>query len=60
MRSRVQVVFWPATLVAVILLGVTWTLAERVAAGGARVEEDVLLAWRAPGWPPRRWWPRGS
>jgi hypothetical protein len=44
MRSRVQVVFWSATLVAVILLGVTWTLAERVAAGGARVEEDVLLA----------------
>jgi len=44
MRSRVQVVFWSATLVAVILLGVTWTLAQRVAAGGASVEEDVLLA----------------
>jgi hypothetical protein len=44
MRSRVQVVFWSATLVAVILLGVTWTLAQRALAGGASVEDDVLLA----------------
>jgi hypothetical protein len=44
MRSRVQVVFWSATLVAVILLGVTWTLAQRAAAGRASVEEDILLA----------------
>ena len=43
MRSRVQVVFWSATLVAVILLGVTWTLAQRVVVGGASVEDDVLL-----------------
>jgi hypothetical protein len=43
-RSRVQVVFWSATLVAVILLGVTWTLAQRVGAGTAGVEGDVLLA----------------
>jgi hypothetical protein len=43
-RSRVPVVFWSATLVVVILLGVTWTLAQRVVAGGASVEEDVLLA----------------
>ena len=43
-RSRVQVVFWAATLVAVILLGVTWTLAQRALAGGASVEDDVLLA----------------
>jgi hypothetical protein len=44
MRSRVPVVFWSATLVAVILLGVTWTLAQRAAAGRASVEEDILLA----------------
>jgi hypothetical protein len=31
-------------LVAVILLGVTWTLAQRVSAGTAGVEDDVLLA----------------
>jgi hypothetical protein len=31
-------------LVAVILLGVVWTLAQRVAIGGASVEDDVLLA----------------
>jgi cation transport ATPase len=37
-------IFWSATLVAVILLGVTWTLAQRVAVGGAGVEDDVLLA----------------
>ena len=43
MRSRVQVVFWSATLVAVILLGVTWTLVQRVGAGRASVEDDVLL-----------------
>jgi hypothetical protein len=42
-------------LVAVILLGVTWTLAQRVAVGGASVEDDALLAVPAPGWPPRRW-----
>jgi hypothetical protein len=44
MRSRVPVVFWSATLVAVILLGVTWTLAQRAFTGGASVEDDVLLA----------------
>ena len=44
MRSRVQVIFWSATLVAVILLGVTWTLAQRVAFGGASVQDDALLA----------------
>jgi hypothetical protein len=49
MRSRVPVVFWSATLVAVILLGVTWTLVQRVAVGGASVEEDVLLAVAAAG-----------
>ncbi len=43
-RSRVPVVFWSATLVAVVLLGVTWTLAQRVAVGGASVEDEVLLA----------------
>jgi len=43
MRSRVPVVFWSATLVAVILLGVIWTLAQRVVVGGASVEDDVLL-----------------
>lgn len=42
-RTRVLVVFWSATLVAVILLGVTWTLAQRAFAGGASIEEDVLL-----------------
>jgi hypothetical protein len=44
MPSRVQVVFWAATIVAVILLGVTWTLAQRVGADGASLEDDVLLA----------------
>ena len=44
MPSRVQVVFWSATLVAVILLGVTWTLGQRVGGGGASLEDDVLLA----------------
>jgi hypothetical protein len=44
MRRRVPVVFWSATLVAVILLGVTWTLAQRALAGDASVEDDVLLA----------------
>jgi hypothetical protein len=42
--SRVPVVFWSATLVAVLLLGVSWTLAQRVGAGSASVEDDVLLA----------------
>jgi hypothetical protein len=31
-------------LVAVILLGATWTLAQRVAIGGASVQDDALLA----------------
>jgi hypothetical protein len=48
-RSRVQVVFWSATLVAVILLGVTWTLAQRALAGDASVEDDILLAVAAAG-----------
>jgi hypothetical protein len=48
MRSRVQVVFWSATVVAVILLGVTWTLAQRVVEG-ASLEEEVLLAVAAAG-----------
>jgi hypothetical protein len=43
MGSRVQVVFWSAVVVAVVLLGVTWTLADRVGAGGASVEDGVLL-----------------
>jgi hypothetical protein len=43
MGSRVQIVFWSATTVAVLLLGVTWTLADRVGAGAASLEEDVLL-----------------
>jgi len=43
MRSRVQIVFWSATVVAVVLLGATWTLAHRVGAGGASVEDGVLL-----------------
>jgi hypothetical protein len=42
--GRVQLVFWSATVVAVVLLGVVWTLADRVGAGGAGLEEDVLLA----------------
>jgi hypothetical protein len=49
MRRRVPVVFWSATLVAVILLGVTWTLAQRALAGDASVEDDVLLAVAAAG-----------
>jgi hypothetical protein len=44
MPSRVQVAFWSATLVSVLLLGVVWTIAERVRAGGAGLEDDVLLA----------------
>jgi len=44
MGGRVQLVFWSATVVAVVLLGVVWTLADRVGAGGASLEEDVLLA----------------
>jgi hypothetical protein len=43
MGGRVQLVFWSATVVAVVLLGVTWTLADRVGAGSASLEEDVLL-----------------
>lgn len=43
MRSRVQVVFWAATTVAVMLLGVTWTLAHRVQAPAASVEDWILL-----------------
>jgi hypothetical protein len=42
--GRVQLVFWSATVVAVVLLGVTWTLVDRVGAGGASLEEDLLLA----------------
>lgn len=44
MPGRVQVIFWSAVVAAVVLLGVTWTLAQRVGAGGASLEEDVLLA----------------
>jgi hypothetical protein len=44
MPSRVQVVFWSATIVAVLLLGVVWTLADRVATGAASIEDDLLLA----------------
>jgi hypothetical protein len=44
MRSRVQVIFWSAVVVAVVLLGVTWTLAQRVRNGAASVEDGVLLA----------------
>jgi hypothetical protein len=49
MPSRVQVAFWSATVVSVLLLGVVWTLAERVRAGGAGLEDDVLLAVAAVG-----------
>ena len=38
-----QIVFWSAVVVAVVLLGVAWTLAHRVGAGGASVEDGVLL-----------------
>ena len=44
MGSRVQVVFWTATLVAVVLLGVVWTLAQRVGNGAASIEDHLLLA----------------
>lgn len=44
MGGRVQLVFWSATVVAVVLLGVVWTLVDRVGAGGASLEEDLLLA----------------
>lgn len=44
MRSRVQVIFWSATIVAVVLLGVIWTLTQRVGNGAASVEDGVLLA----------------
>jgi len=49
MRSRVQIVFWSATVASVLLLGVVWTLAQRVRAGGAGVEDAVLLAVAATG-----------
>jgi hypothetical protein len=49
MRSRVQVIFWSAVVVAVVLLGVTWTLAQRLGAGDASVEDAVLLAVAAAG-----------
>jgi hypothetical protein len=49
MRSRVQVVFWSATVASVLLLGVVWTLAEHVRAGGASVEDAVLLGVAAAG-----------
>jgi hypothetical protein len=49
MRSRVQVIFWSAVVVAVVLLGITWTLAQRVGAGAASVEDGVLLAVAAAG-----------
>ncbi len=49
MPSGVQVAFWSATVVSVLLLGVVWTLAERVRAGGAGLEDDVLLAVAATG-----------
>lgn len=48
-RSRVQVAFWTATVVSVLLLGVAWTLTERVRAGGAGLEDDLLLAIAAAG-----------
>ena len=43
MPGRVQVVFWTAVVVAVLLLGVVWTLADRLG-GGASVEDAALLA----------------
>jgi hypothetical protein len=43
MRSRVQILFWAATMAAVVLLGVVWALARRVGAGDAWVEDGVLL-----------------
>jgi hypothetical protein len=36
-------------VVAVVLLGVTWTLAQRVGGGAASVEDEVLLAVAAAG-----------
>jgi hypothetical protein len=48
-RTRVQVVFWAATVAAVVLLGVVWTLARQVGAGGASVEDGVLLVVAAVG-----------
>jgi hypothetical protein len=44
MPGRVQVIFWSAVVVALVLLGVTWTLAQRVGNGAASVEDGVLLA----------------
>jgi hypothetical protein len=43
MRSRVQILFWAATMAAVVLLGVVWALARRVGAGDAQVEDGVLV-----------------
>jgi hypothetical protein len=49
MPRRVQIIFWSAVVVAVVLLGVIWTLAERVGNGTASVEDWVLLAVAAAG-----------
>ena len=49
MPRRVQVIFWTAVVVAVVLLGVSWTLAQRVGSGAASLEEGVLLAVAAAG-----------
>ena len=44
MPGRVQVIFWSAVVAAVVLLGVTWTLAQRLGGGTVSVEDEVLLA----------------
>jgi hypothetical protein len=44
MPGRVQVIFWSAVVAAVVLLGVTWTLAQRLGGGTASIEDEVLLA----------------
>jgi hypothetical protein len=49
MPARVQVIFWSTVTASVLLLGVAWTLAERVRAGGAGLEDAVLLAVAAAG-----------
>jgi hypothetical protein len=43
MPARVQVIFWSATTASVLLLGVVWTLTHQAGAGGASVEDRVLL-----------------
>ena len=43
MPARIQVIFWSATTASVLLLGVVWTLTHRAGAGGASVEDRVLL-----------------